>query len=211
MGRVCRRFSIMVLNHFLWQSHHCSDRKNVSGILHKLTGGLSIAPLGSACASFAPMMARPVLICKVVYILSAMNLTADFLLHPQTVRLIWQHFDREEVDLFDLSKSASPVVIPVASCTSGDRRTCSPMAEAAFLRLPPIPSVLSRLQEDKICLLQVALLWQTHIWFMKQISFLESPWEIPIRADLLMQAQGRICHPRTRIWTLWVWPLNRDP
>ncbi len=35
-----------------------------------------------------------------------------------------------------------------------------------------------------------------------------SPWEIPIRRDLLSQLQGKIWHPQPELWKLWVWPIQ---
>ncbi len=35
-----------------------------------------------------------------------------------------------------------------------------------------------------------------------------SPWEIPVRRDLLSQAEGMILHPCPELWKLWVWPLR---
>ncbi len=45
------------------------------------------------------------------------------------------------------------------------------------------------------------------VWFLDLISLLDgSPWEIPVRRDLLSQAG--IYHPRPKLWKLWVWPLR---
>ncbi len=58
-------------------------------------------------------------------------------------------------------------------------------------------------------LLLVAPYWPGRPWFVDLVSLLEdSPWEIPIRRDLLSQAGGTICHPRPEMWQLWVWPLR---
>ncbi len=37
-----------------------------------------------------------------------------------------------------------------------------------------------------------------------------SPWTIPLRRDLLSQANGMLWHPRPELWALHVWPLNRS-
>lgn len=122
-----------------------------------------------------------------------------------------KHFGREEVDLFALSESAQCLLSHPAPL--GIEALAHPWPRLRFYIFPPIkliPLVLSRLQEDKIRFLLVTIL-VTQICFAKLISYLESPpREIPIRADLLTQAQGRIWHPCPRIWRLWVWPLSGD-
>ncbi len=35
-----------------------------------------------------------------------------------------------------------------------------------------------------------------------------SPWPMPLRRDLLSQANGTIWHPRPELWALYIWPLN---
>ena len=65
---------------------------------------------------------------------------------------------------------------------------------------PPIallPGVLERVRRYGVRLLLVAPYWQARIWFSDLISLLESPpWKIPIRRDLLSQADGTLFHPR---------------
>ncbi len=77
---------------------------------------------------------------------------------------------------------------------------------------PPIallPGVLERVRRDGVRLLLVAPFWPGRVWFSDLISLLDgSPWEIPVRRDLLSQAEGMILHPRPELWKLWVWPLR---
>ncbi len=77
---------------------------------------------------------------------------------------------------------------------------------------PPIallPGVLERVCWDGVRLLLVAPFWPGRVWFSDLISLLDgSPWEIPVRRDLLSQAEGMILHPRPELWKLWVWPLR---
>ncbi len=62
---------------------------------------------------------------------------------------------------------------------------------------------------DGVCQLLVAPFWLGQVWFSDLISLLDgSPWEIPVRRDLLSQAAGTIVHPRPELWKLWVWPLR---
>ncbi|KAL0168374.1 hypothetical protein M9458_036596, partial [Cirrhinus mrigala] len=75
--------------------------------------------------------------------------------------------------------------------------------DVARLRLyafPPIallPGALERVRRDGVSLLLVAPFWPGRVWFSGLISLLDgSPWEIPVRKDLLSQAGGSILHPR---------------
>ncbi len=58
-------------------------------------------------------------------------------------------------------------------------------------------------------LLLVAPFWPSQTWFSELVPLLYwLPWEIPIRQDLLSQLQGKIWHPQSEIWKLWVWPIQ---
>ncbi len=84
---------------------------------------------------------------------------------------------------------------------------------ASLYAIPPIrliSVVLSRIRSDRVeQLLLVAPWWPTQPWFAELISLLAgSPWEIPLRQEMLSQARGMIWHPRPDLWKLWVWPLS---
>ncbi len=101
----------------------------------------------------------------------------------------------------------SPLVLSDSSSSTG-----TDVAEALSVRLPrPIallPGVLERVHRDDVQLLLVAPYWPGRPWFADPVGLLEdSPWEIPVRRDLLSQAGGTIFHPRPELWKLWVWPL----
>ncbi len=79
----------------------------------------------------------------------------------------------------------------------------------AFPPIALLPGVLTRVRRDGVRLLLVAPCWPGRVWFSDLISLLDgSPWEVPIRRDLLSQAGGAILHPRPELWKLWVWPLR---
>ncbi len=70
-----------------------------------------------------------------------------------------------------------------------------------------LPGVLARVRRDEVSLLLVAPFWPGRVWFSDLISLLDgSPWEIPVRRDLLSQAG--VYHPRPDMWKLWGWPLR---
>ncbi len=52
-----------------------------------------------------------------------------------------------------------------------------------------LPGVLARVRRDEVSLLLVAPFWPGRVWFSDLISLFDgSPWEIPVRRDLLSQA-----------------------
>ncbi len=93
----------------------------------------------------------------------------------------------------------SPLVLSSSSSSPRTGRYGTDMAEAASVRLSPIallPGVLTRVRRDGVRLLLVAPCWPGRVWFSDLISLLDdSPWEVPIRRDLLSQAGGAILHP----------------
>lgn len=81
----------------------------------------------------------------------------------------------------------------------------------AFPQVWLLQAVLLRVRVDRVrCLLLLAPFWPSQVWFSDLIILFEGPpWEIPLRPDLLSQAQGKIWHPHLDLWDLFVWPLNR--
>jgi len=79
----------------------------------------------------------------------------------------------------------------------------------AFPPIALLPGVLERIRQEGVSVLLVAPRWPTRVWFADLISLLEGPpLEIPVRRDLLSQADGGILHPRPELWRLWAWPLR---
>ncbi len=77
---------------------------------------------------------------------------------------------------------------------------------------PPIallPQVIRRIREQGHKVLLVAPLWRNQPWLSELTQLLTAaPWPVPLRRDLLSQANGTIWHPRPELWALYVWPLN---
>ncbi len=72
-----------------------------------------------------------------------------------------------------------------------------------------VPAVLCRVKVSSPRLLLIAPFWPSQTWFSELTPLLyRSPWEIPIRRDLLSQLQGKIWHPQPELWKLWVWPIQ---
>ncbi len=142
-------------------------------------------------------------------ILGKLNLEADMLswsnvpsdewtLHPQTVQEIWGIFSRPEVELF----------------TSEDKTHCQTYFSKnrdvlahdwpnhllfAFPPIALIPQVIRRIREQKHRVLLSAPLWKNQHWFAELARLLTvALWPIPLRRDLLSQANGTILAPPVR-------------
>ncbi len=110
--------------------------------------------------------------------------------------IIWEVFGRARVDLFAsednshcpifFTKSTDALVhewpsLPLFAGTQASQGTTA----QAYSNSPPLekPTVLFQLLKA-------------------------APWPIPLRRDLLSQANGTIWHPRPELWVLHVWPLD---
>ncbi len=79
----------------------------------------------------------------------------------------------------------------------------------AFVPIALLSQVLRRVREQRHKLILIAPLWRNQPWVSELFQLLEAvPWPIPLRRDLLSQANGTIWHPRPELWDLHVWPLN---
>ncbi len=64
-------------------------------------------------------------------------------------------------------------------------------------------------QGPLVFLHKVAPLWRNQPWLSELTQLLTAaPWPVPLRRDLLSQANGTIWHPRPELWALYIWPLN---
>ncbi len=140
-------------------------------------------------------------------ILGKLNLEADMLswsnvpsdewtLHPQTVQEIWGIFGRPEVELFTSEDKTN--------CQSYFSKNRDVLAHDwpnhllfAFPPIALIPQVIRRIREQKHRVLLLAPLWKNQHWFAELARLLTvAPWPIPLRRDLLSQANGTIlAHP----------------
>ncbi len=162
---------------------------------------------------------------RAIYIPGHMNVGADLLsrqavthgewkLHPEVVSQIWERFYEAEVDLFASQETAQcPLYFSLTPpAPLGLDAMANTWPRRGLYAFPPIallPGVLAKVRQQESRLLLIAPRWPTRIWFSDLISLLDgSPWAIPVRRDLLSQAQGTVFHPRPEIWNLHVWPLR---
>ncbi len=132
----------------------------------------------------------------------------EWTLHPQTVQRIWEIFGEAEVDFF----------------ASGDNSHCltyySKVEDALahewpnllLYAFPPIALILQVVRQIKEWghkVIVVVLLWKNQPWLSKLTQLLIAAlWPIPMRWDLLYQANRTIWHPRPDLWALHLWPLD---
>ncbi len=74
-----------------------------------------------------------------------------------------------------------------------------------------LPQVLRRVREQRHKLILIAPLWRNQPCVLELFQLLKAaPWPIPLRRDLLSQANSTIWHPRPELWALHVWALDRS-
>lgn len=93
-------------------------------------------------------------------------------------------------------------------CTLGHGRASAPMARRAPECISPVEMifpVLKRMRWQSFSLILVALWWPARSWYPETISLLAaSPWQLPLRRNLLSQAGGEVVHLRPDLWRLHV-------
>ncbi len=132
----------------------------------------------------------------------------EWRLHPLTVNRIWSVFGRAEVDLFT---SAENTHCPLFYSLEVDALAHSwpKVHKYAFPPMKLLPLVLCKIREEKESILLVAPKGPNKLWFPELVEMLVAPpWTIPLKRDLLSQAQGKIWHPNPESWSLHVWPLD---
>ena len=217
------------LKHFLpdLRGHHVLVRTDNTSVVSYINhqGGLRSRPLYKLARQILLWSQGKILSLRAIYLPGYLNQGADILsrqgprpgewsLHPEVVELLWEHFGRAEVDLF-VSRETShcPLWFSLSQpAPLGLDAMVHPWPRSRLYAFPPIallPGVLERVRRDGLSLLLIAPFWPARVWFADLVSLLDgSPLEIPIRRDLLSQANGSILHPRPELWRLWAWPLR---
>ncbi|KAI2654668.1 enzymatic polyprotein [Labeo rohita] len=143
-----------------------------------------------------------------------LNYIDDWLILVQSeqsneVKQIWRVFGQAQVDLFATQENAQcprwfSLTHPAPLGLDSMVQTWPRLHLYAFPPIALLPGVLETVCRDGVALLLVAPFWPGRVWFSDLISLLEgSPWEIPVRRDLLSQAGGSFLHPRPELWKLW--------
>ena len=163
---------------------------------------------------------------RAAFIPGAQNTAADMLsragpqegdwhLHTQVVQQIWMRFGQAQVDLFAASGNAQCPLWFSVTWPPGplglDALAHDWPAELlfAFPPVPLIPAVLDRTKLAGHRLILIAPYWPRRPWFSLLSSLIVgTPWQLPLRPDLLSQAGGTLWHPEPRRLNLWAWPLS---
>ncbi|KAI2660026.1 ORF V: Enzymatic polyprotein [Labeo rohita] len=190
-------------------------------------GGLRLRPLYKLAHQILVWSQDKLLSLRAVHVPGHLNMGADILsrqgprpgewmLHPEVVKQIWRVFGQAQVDLFATQENVQyphwfSLTHPAPLGLDAMVQTWPRLRLYAFPPIALLPGVLERVRRDGVRFLLVAPYWPARAWFSDLISLLNgSPWEIPVRRDLLSQAGGTILHPRPELWKLWASPLHLE-
>ena len=87
-----------------------------------------------------------------------------------------------------------------------------PWPNALLYAFPPlclISPTLERVREQCLSIILIAPRWPGKHWLAEIVQLLSAqPWPLPLRRDLLSQANGEIFHPHPDRMALWAWPVR---
>ncbi len=139
----------------------------------------------------------------------------EWRLHPALIQAIWLRFGKAKVDLFATQENTH---CPLWYSMVGPRGPLGvdalankwpPVLLYAFPPFPLLPAVLAKVRILKAKVLLVTPDWPQQSWMPDLIALLRgSPWCLPVRQDMLSQAQGQISLPNSGKYRLHVWPLD---
>ncbi|KAI2668352.1 Transposon Ty3-G Gag-Pol polyprotein [Labeo rohita] len=240
----------LALKHFLpdLRDRHVLVRTDNTSVVSYINhqGGLRSRPLYKLAHQILVWSQGKLLSLRAVYVPGHLNLGADILsrqgprpgewmLHPEVVKQIWRVFGPAQVDLFATRENTQcplwcSLVHPAPLGLDAMVQTWPRLRLYAFPPIALLPGVLERVRRDGVSLLLVAPFWPGRVWFSDLISLLDgSPWEIPVRRDLLSQAgvpsftpgrsYGSFGAPSTRklyalkwkLFTSWCGRHQQDP
>ncbi len=132
--------------------------------------------------------------------LSRNNVSSEeWMLHPLTVERIWEVFGRARVDLF-ASEDNSHCPIFFTKSTDALAHEWPSLPLYAFPPVALLPQLLRWVRKQLHKLILIAHLWRNQSWVSELFQLLKAaPCPIPLRWDLLSQANGTIWHPRPEL------------
>ncbi|KAL0149475.1 hypothetical protein M9458_055263 [Cirrhinus mrigala] len=211
------------LKHFLPDliGYHVLVRTDNTAVVYYINhqGGLRSRPLYKLAHQILVWSQGKLLSLRAVHVPGHLNMGADVLsrqgprpgewmLHPEVVKQIWRVFGQAQVDLFATQENAQcphwfSLTHPAPLGLDAMVQTWPRLRLYASPPIALLPGVLERVRRDGVLRLLVAPYWPARAWFSDLVSLLDgSPWEIPVRRDLLSQAGGTILHPRPELWKL---------
>ncbi len=128
----------------------------------------------------------------------------EWRLHPALIQATWLRFGKDKVDIFATQENTH---CPLWYSMVGPRGPLGvdalankwpPVLLYAFTPFPLLPAVLAKVRMLKAKVLLVAPDWPQQSWMPDLIALLRgSPWRLPVRQDMLSQAQGQISLPNS--------------
>lgn len=218
------------LKHFLprLQGHHVLVRcDNTTAVAHiNRQGGMRSSKLHALAHQLLVWSRQHFLSLRATHVPGVLNRGADLLsrgnplygewrLHPQIVGLLWKRFGQADVDLFASRENAHcPMFFSLQDedAPLGVDALAHPWPNVLLYAFPPlclITPTLFRVKEQGLRLILIAPRWPRAPWLAEIIPLLHAqPWPLPLRTDLLSQANGEIYHPRPDRVALWAWPVK---
>ncbi|XP_073668191.1 uncharacterized protein [Paramisgurnus dabryanus] len=205
--------------------HHVLVRTDNTTVVSYINrqGGVRSRPLFRQAEAILLWADRHLLSIKATHVPGSMNCGADMLsrngipqgewrLNPLSIELIWSQFGKAEVDLFASEENTHcPLFFSLTSSPLGGEALSLPWPRASKYAFPPIkllPSVLHKIREEKATVTLIAPYWPNQPWFPELLELSTAPpWPIPLRRDLLSQANGSIWHPSPEKWKLHAWKV----
>ena len=142
-------------------------------------------------------------------------LYGEWRLHPQVVDLIWRRFGRAAVDLFASRENAHcPMYFSLldGNAPLGIDALAHPWPKVLLYAFPPLCLILptlARVREQGLTLILIAPRWHKAPWLAEIFRLLYTqPMMLPLRSDLLSQANGEIHHNHPDRVALWAWPVR---
>ncbi|XP_067307872.1 uncharacterized protein [Pseudorasbora parva] len=218
------------LNYFLprLQGHHvlvrCDNTTAVAYINRQ--GGVRSPKLHALAYKLLVWSRRFFLSLRATHVPGILNRGADLLsrgnplfgdwrLHPQIVDMIWMRFGRASVDIFALRENSHcPMFFSLKDLEAplGVDALAHPWPRVLLYAFPPLCLIiptLARVREGGFSLILIAPRWPKAPWLAEIIPLLYAqPWCLPLRTDLLSQANGEIYHPHPNRVALWAWPVK---
>ncbi len=122
--------------------------------------------------------------------LSRNNVSSEeWTLHPLAVPRIWEIFGKARVDLFASKDNSHCPIFFLPGARMPWPTNGSAFLLYALLPVALLPQLLRRVREQWHKLILIAPLWRNQPWVSELFQLLKAaPWPIPLRRDLLSQA-----------------------
>ncbi len=187
------------------------------GVLHKSSGGAVLGRLFVLVERLLEWAQLNLRSLKAAHVPGKLNQGAnmfsrskvpseEWMLHPQMVQKIWEIFGRGGSRPLRLKREFSLPNL-LFQGRVGPRLAQPPSLSFSPDRSEPVGNQANQGTGTQVLL--VAPLWMNQHWLAELPQLLiAAPWPIPLRRDLLSQANRTIWHPRPELWALHLWPLD---